>query len=301
MTVELIIDQPEFLLSDITASDPGVLRLVARNATGDCTPGDIGLYAWTLSPKGTQLQLTATEDACAARRAAFEGEWERSACRNPDNSCLGDLEAGTYKSQFIGPRLDEGEPWTANYGAFSYTVPDGWSNTSDYPDNYVLMRSADYAVATDAKDGTKDLIEVYARPGSALQDATCEPEVKPETGRSVAELISHVIQHPGLTASTPSTDHDRWSRWPDDRRLDRTVMDRALPRCPGPLPHGVHRDRPGHDGLRPRADGPLADRQDADHPARPGRRGCRSSSTSSTRDPANFDALIARRCRSSSR
>ena len=171
-TVELNIDQPQFLLSDITAGDPGVLRLVARNSTGGCSPGDVGLYAWTLSPKGTQLQLTATEDACAARRAAFEGEWERSACRNPDNSCLGDLEAGTYKSQFIGPRLDEGEPWTANYGAFSYTVPDGWSNTSDYPDNYVLMRSADYAVASDAKDGTKDLIEIYARPGIALQDAT---------------------------------------------------------------------------------------------------------------------------------
>ncbi len=201
--MELNIDQPEFLLSDITASDPGVLRLVARNSTGDCLPGDIGLYAWTLSPKGTQLQLTASEDACAASRAAFEGEWERSACRNPDNSCLGDLEAGTYKSQFIGPRLDEGEPWTANYGAFSYTVPDGWSNTSDYPDNSGLMRSADYAVASDAKDGTKDLIEFYARPGIALQDETCEPQVKPDTGRSVGELIAYVTQHPGLTASTP--------------------------------------------------------------------------------------------------
>ncbi len=202
-TVELNIDQPEFLLSDITAGDPGVLRLVARNSTGDCSPGDVGLYAWTLSPKGTQLQLTASEDACTARRAAFEGAWERSACRNPDNSCLGDLEAGTYKSQFIGPRLDEGEPWTANYGAFSYTVPDGWSNTSDFPDNYTLMRSADYAVASDPKDGTKDLVEFYARPGIALQDQTCEPQVKPETGRSVDELIAYVTQHPGLTASIP--------------------------------------------------------------------------------------------------
>jgi hypothetical protein len=202
-TVELNIAQPEFLLSDITAEDPGVLRLVARNSTGGCSPGDVGLYNWTLSPKGTQLQLTATEDPCEARRAAFEGEWERSACRNPDNSCLGDLEAGTYKSQFIGPRLDAGEQWTANYGAFSYTVPDGWANTSDYPDNYVLMRSADYAVASDPKDGTKDLVEFYARPGIALQDETCEPQVKPDTGRSVDELIAHVTQHPGLVASTP--------------------------------------------------------------------------------------------------
>ncbi len=202
-TVHLAIAQPQFLLSDITADDPGVLRLVSRNATGACSPGDVGLYTWSLSPKGTRLQLAATEDACEARRAVFEGEWERSACRNPDNNCLGDLEAGTYKSQFIGPRLDEGEPWTANYGAFSYTVPDGWSNTSDYPDNYVLMRSADYAVATDPKDGFKDLIEFYARPGIGLQDETCEPQVKPDTGRSVDELIAHVTQHPGLVASAP--------------------------------------------------------------------------------------------------
>jgi len=202
-TLQLDIAQPEFLLSDNTAADPGVLRLVARNSTGACSPGDVGLYAWSLSPKGTQLQLTATEDACEARRAAFEGEWERSACRNPDNLCLGDLEAGTYRSEFIGPRLDEGEPWTANYGAFSYTVPDGWANTSDFPDNYVLMRGADYAVASDPKDGTKDLVEFYARPGIALQDETCEPQVKPDTGRSVDELIAHVTQHPGLAASMP--------------------------------------------------------------------------------------------------
>ena len=202
-TVELDIAQPEFLLSDVAAGDPGDLRLVARNSTGACTPGDAGIYAWSLSPKGSQLQLTATSDDCEARRAVFEGEWQRSACRNPDNLCLGDLEAGTYRSQFIGPRLDEGEPWTANYGAFSYTVPDGWANTSDFPDNYVLMRSADYAVAGDPRDGSKDLIEVYTRPGIAVQDADCAPLVKPDTGGSVDELIAHVTQHPGLTAGVP--------------------------------------------------------------------------------------------------
>jgi hypothetical protein len=195
--------QPQFLLSDVTAGDPNQLRLVASNSTGGCSPGDVGIYAWSLSPKGTQLQLSATEDACEARRAAFEGSFQRSACRNADNLCLGDLEAGTYRSQFIGPRLDEGEPWTANYGAFSYTVPDGWANTSDFPDNYTLMRSTDYAVATDPKDGFKDLIEFYARPGIGLQDETCEPQVKPDTGRSVDELIAHVTQHPGLVASSP--------------------------------------------------------------------------------------------------
>ena len=202
-TVEMPGGPLPLLVSDVPSADGNVLRLVTRESADGCELGDVGLYGWSLSPKGSLLQLTATNDDCASRRAAFEGEWQRSACRNPENSCLGDLEAGTYKSQFIGPRLDEGEPWTANFGAFSYTVPDGWSNTADFPDDYVLMRSADYAVASDPKDGTKDLIEFVARPGIGLQDEQCEPLVKPETGRSVADLVTHVTTHPGLTASQP--------------------------------------------------------------------------------------------------
>ena len=65
------------------------------------------------------------------------------------------------------------------------------------------MRSADYAVSTDAKDGTKDLVEFVARPAIGLQNEQCEPVVKPETGRSVDELLAHVAAHPGLTLSPP--------------------------------------------------------------------------------------------------
>jgi hypothetical protein len=191
------------LRSDVPGTDGNELRVVTSDAGDGCDLGDVGLYAWSLSPGGSKLELTATSDDCESRRAAFEGEWERAACRNPDNDCLGDLEAGTYHSQFIGPRLDDGEPWIADFGAFSYTVPDGWANTADFPDNYVLMRSADYAVSTDAKDGTKDLIEFVARPGIGLQNEQCEPLVKPNSGRSVADLIAHVTTHPGLTATTP--------------------------------------------------------------------------------------------------
>jgi hypothetical protein len=201
--LELDTDPFPSVSSDVASVDGGVLRLVARDSDGGCTTGDVGVYTYSLSPEGSLLQLSATEEDCAARRAGFEGEWQRSACRNTDNLCLGDLEAGTYKSQFIGPRLDEGEPWTANFGAISYTVPDGWSNTADFPDDYVLMRSADYAVTTDPKDGTKDLIEFVARPGIGLQNEQCEPLVKPDTGRSVDDLLAHVVGHPGLTLSPP--------------------------------------------------------------------------------------------------
>jgi hypothetical protein len=200
-TVELVGGPArQVLLSDIRATDAGTLELVSRNSTSGCTSGDVGRYTWSLSPGGSLLELMATADDCATRQAAFEGTWQRSACRNPDNLCLGDLEAGTYKSQFIGPRLDEGEPWTANFGALTYTVPEGWSSTYDYPDAYVLMPTDDYATSSEPRDGTKALIQVYARPAVAVQDETCAPLVEPGTGRSVDELIGHIIGHPGLSA-----------------------------------------------------------------------------------------------------
>lgn len=203
-TIEMAASPSALLSSDITSVDSGALRLVSRETSSGCTAGDVGLYVWSVSPKGSILDLGAPSDECQSRRAAFNNAlWERSACRNAENLCLGDLEAGTYKSQYIGPRLDEGEAWTANFGALSYTVPDGWSNSYDYPDSYVLMRSNDYASVSDARDATKDLIEVMTRPAAALQDATCNPAVKPGVGRSVDELIEHVTQHPDLKAGKP--------------------------------------------------------------------------------------------------
>jgi hypothetical protein len=203
-TLEMAASPSALLSSDIASADPGVVRLVSRETADGCTAGDVGLYQWSLSPKASLLRLTATSDECESRRAALDGQWQRSACKNPENDCLGDLEAGTYRSQFIGPRLDEGEPWTANFGALSYTVPDGWSNTWDFPDSYVLMRSDDYATVTDdPRDATKDLIEVITRPAAALQDATCEPAVKSGVGRSVDDLIDFVTGNPNVTAGKP--------------------------------------------------------------------------------------------------
>ena len=180
-TFELASDPVPLLASDVPSAEGNALRLVSHRirrtaaslATSASTPGPCPPRArCSSSPRRVTTALRVAPRSRAT--------WQRSACRNPDNNCLGDLEAGTYKSQFIGPRLDDGEPWTANFGAFSYTVPDGWSNTADFPDDYVLMRSADYAVATDPKDGTKDLIEIVARPGIGLQNEQCEPLVKPK-------------------------------------------------------------------------------------------------------------------------
>ncbi len=80
-------------------------------------------------------------------------------------------------------RASRGPPTT---GRSRTPCPDGWSNTYDFPDGYVLMRSADYATATEAVDGTKDLVEVYARPGGGGPERRLRPGTESQAwaGRS---------------------------------------------------------------------------------------------------------------------
>jgi hypothetical protein len=80
----------------------------AGGASGPCSNGDVGLYSWSVAPSGRILTIAATSDDCPTRLGAVPGTWWLEACKNPDNWCLGDLDAGTYKSQFITPRLDAG-------------------------------------------------------------------------------------------------------------------------------------------------------------------------------------------------
>ncbi len=93
------------------------------------------------------------------------GTWQTSDCRNPDNACLGDLQAGTYSSQFFEPRpLGE---WAPRYGALTYTVPDGWAASSDFPESYALLTQEAYAAMDLEADGCSacpDGIAVWAAP-----------------------------------------------------------------------------------------------------------------------------------------
>ena len=61
-----------------------------------CAAGAVGMYDWSLSPSGRVLTVTADEDDCASRAAAFAGEWWLMGCTTADDNCLGVLDAGTY-------------------------------------------------------------------------------------------------------------------------------------------------------------------------------------------------------------
>jgi hypothetical protein len=189
------------LASSASAPTSGRLQLVTSATSDGCQPGDTGSYGWSLSQGGKILTITAQADACAARGLAMPGQWFRVACTNVSSGCLGNLEAGTYASQYIAPRLPDGATWAPQWGAVTYTVPAGWANSSDWPDTFSLTPSVDYAKETKdgAADGTWHQIDVFARP--AAVDPACANIVQTNVPMTVDGLIGHVASSKSVTAS----------------------------------------------------------------------------------------------------
>ena len=161
-----------------------------------CEAGDVGIYDWSLTPGGGTLTVAAVEDACDSRLAALPGTWARAACENenPDAGCLGELEAGTHLSTYFAPFLPADVHWEYERGAMSYTVPPGWTNSADWPIEYVLQPQA-----VDNFTGIFLANEIaIASPGDS-----CPEEPDPLMGRSVAEMTSWLTTAEGVAASDP--------------------------------------------------------------------------------------------------
>jgi hypothetical protein len=182
------------LRSTATATAAGEIRLVATADSDGCNTGAEGIWTWTLSPGGTKLTLTGSEE-CLSRAAVLEGDdWLRSDCPNPDNFCLGNLEAGDYSSQYIDPYVPIGSQWYARFGALTYTVPDGWANTSDFPTNYTLQQQG----ATDESG-----IFVYSEFVIIENDESCTELPEPGVGRDATAMATYLADHEGIVASDP--------------------------------------------------------------------------------------------------
>jgi hypothetical protein len=182
------------LRSTASATAPNEIHLVADTIQGGCQTGDEGTYRWSATPGGSKVTFELVDDACAARAAVVPGEWQRSACENADNDCIGPLEQGRYSSVFVDPFVIGPQGWVPRFDAVSYEVPDGWSNTADWPGFYDLKRRAD-------PDGTGVYVVVDVVATSSAPDCPAEPD--PSVGRSVDELVAWLTALPGVVASEP--------------------------------------------------------------------------------------------------
>lgn len=171
--------------ASIDAAGDVVLTLDAGSA--GCTQGDIGTYAFDLSPSGRALDIHAQADPCAKRVAALSGAWTRSAC--PDNHlCLGDLDAGQHVSVIYTPFVRFND-FQYDYGRFAYTVPDGWTNPEDDPDGYVLTMQT-------GPDGAG--IFVFSDVLAHSQEVGCPSKPAPSVGSSATAIHDWINSVPGL-------------------------------------------------------------------------------------------------------
>ncbi len=182
-------------------SNAGLIHLTGAGL-GPCEAEAGGDYDWSLSPSGRVLTLAPIEDACTQRGTALAGTWWRMGCTTDGDNCLGLLDAGTYKSQFITPRLAADASWRPMVGALTYTVPEGWANSSDWPDAFELVPAAELPPV--AEIDRRRNIGVFRQPSAMTQDRPCSDEVEPGVGRTVDDLIAWLQSVPGLNTTEPT-------------------------------------------------------------------------------------------------
>ena len=195
------------LRSDAATSAPNELQLTTTDTSIGCKTGDVGRYAWTLSPSGNQLTLATTADACANRSAALVGDWYRVGCKNTQSACLGDLgAAGTYSSQYFTPMLGLGATWSPSWGAVTYTVPAGWANSTDWPNSFSLTPSADYTneTADGPVNGAYHEIDLFRAPAATAQNAQCSKELISTVPATVDGLLGYVRGLKSIVSTAPA-------------------------------------------------------------------------------------------------
>jgi hypothetical protein len=192
------------LKATAATGDPGQLVLTGWARVDPCAAEDIGQYRVELSPTGRTLTITASvPDTCPDREASVVGTWDRMGCKDPNDNCLGDLEAGTHASQFFTPRLAAGATWSPIHGQLTFRVPDGWAMTSDYPRTFNLETSEWYSTSLGSTQTDVDGIYMRAQPGAVVESSICDPTLDPAIGTRAADLAAYAAGHPGLDASAP--------------------------------------------------------------------------------------------------
>jgi hypothetical protein len=197
-------DDVIFLTADVSAPVAGRLELRTGGSYGLCSADSVGSYQWTLSSSARVLTLSAVDDACPQRSGAMAGTWWLVGCKDPGDNCLGDLEAGTYSSQFINFAKPTVPAWVADFGAVTYTVPDGWANDADWPARLGLSPKDSYANWT-PNVGTDRGIDVLADVHVSSNEARpCSGSPLASAGSDPGRIVGSIRGIRGLQATAPS-------------------------------------------------------------------------------------------------
>jgi hypothetical protein len=210
VSISVANDQPRPVLVAAASSDPGgTLRLSGASgaSTDTCASGSQGSYSVAVSASGETLTLTTITDDCPARAAGVAGTWWRTDCFA--NSCIGNIDGGSYGTEYFMPRMSARSEWGPHFGALSYTTTIPWAEAADWPTNLDLLPPSQFKKWT--ADGGPDNdpldIFVFTQPAAELKSGTCSetPGLDPSVGRTVADLLAFVQAGPDVQA-TPAAD-----------------------------------------------------------------------------------------------
>ena len=190
-------DNPGATVRGVASADGSTLRVSAPVGDG-CDRLAEGAYTWTVTPSGRGLEIKLGNDPCPARSRNLVGSYWLMACRDPKTNCLGDLDAGTYQSQYIRPLLVDGAEWAPLFGGVAYTVPGGWANFSDWPGVLGLTSSSDFAKTTSTDTQPLTRLTVAARALPLVVSKPCSVEPVATTPSSLDAAFADLRKIKGL-------------------------------------------------------------------------------------------------------
>jgi hypothetical protein len=209
------------LQSSVAIQPPATLRLTSAADANGCPPGSRGTYRYTLSPGGLILTLATVQEDCQNRSAALARTWYRKAvvCESGTIRCIGELEAGTFKSVNLDVRLSHAEiqAYVPTFGVLTYTVPDGWAVSRDSRTQLWLNPTSEYE--KDSSDRQRS-ISVFARLTAYSQAEGCPyAALDPPIESSPDAFARWIAERPGVDAGPihEITIDGHRGRWLDTR------------------------------------------------------------------------------------
>lgn len=182
---------------DASSPSDGTLTFDGEAQCQDAT----GTYSYSLSDSGRTMELTEVDDPCELRSTSVVGTYWLMGCKDPNDNCLGLLDAGTYASQFARPLADPTAEWAPAFGGITYTVPEGWANWDDWPFEFGLTTADAFATTTADASVPDQELTVLPQAGALVAAGRCD-DVR-DTSATVDDTIAALQATPGLVVGTP--------------------------------------------------------------------------------------------------
>jgi len=155
-------------------------------------------------PSHQSLTLVLVEDSCTNRSNAIAGTWWLDDCKS--GPCYGDIDPGTYGTEYFLPGMQSPTDWVPTYGALQFTTTGSWSVAADVPTHLLLVPQTQYEAWT--PDGApaglipQDIF-VFVQPRVVSDPSSCPetPVADERAGRSVADLLTYLRSVPDLTTT----------------------------------------------------------------------------------------------------